>query len=97
MKKVYRYLSTALCALLLPVAVFAGPVNVNSADAATLSAELQGIGMSKAEAIVADRAANGPFATADDLARVKGIGIRTVELNREYILTGNETAAENRK
>lgn len=65
-------------ALLAPVAL-AGPVNVNTADAKTLAKELNGIGLSKAEAIVAHREKNGPFKSADDLAKVKGIGAKTVE------------------
>ncbi|MEP3563418.1 MAG: ComEA family DNA-binding protein [Marinobacter sp.] len=55
-------------------------ININAADVATLSA-LNGIGQSKAEAIVAYREANGPFASVEDLANVKGIGARTVEKN----------------
>lgn len=51
----------------------AGPVNVNRADAAELEA-LPGIGAVLAERIVADRAANGPFAALADLERVSGIG-----------------------
>ena len=65
---------------------FAGPVNVNTADAETISAELQGVGISKAIAIVEYRQANGPFKSADDLTLVKGIGDRTVEINRKNIL-----------
>lgn len=64
----------------------AGPVNVNTADAETISAELKGVGISKAIAIVEYRKANGPFRSPDDLARVKGIGERTVEINRDNIL-----------
>lgn len=86
MKKIYTRCVAVLGALLCPLLVFAGPVDVNSADAATLAAELQGVGMSKAEAIVEDREANGPFRSAEDLMRVSGIGQRTVEINREYIL-----------
>jgi competence protein ComEA len=63
----------------------AGPVNVNTADAETISAELQGVGISKAIAIVEYRKANGPFRRIDDLALVKGIGARTVEINRDNI------------
>lgn len=48
-------------------------VNINTADAAVLD-KLPGIGPSTAARIVADRAANGPFATPDDLGRVSGIG-----------------------
>ncbi len=65
---------------------FAGPVDVNTADAETISAELQGVGISKAIAIVEYRKANGPFKSIDDLTAVKGIGDRTVEINRNNIL-----------
>jgi competence protein ComEA len=68
------------------ISAIAGPVNVNTADAETISAELQGVGISKAIAIVEYRKANGPFKSADDLTRVKGIGDRTVEINRKNIL-----------
>ena len=55
-------------------------ININTADVAPL-ASLNGIGQSKAEAIVAYREANGPFAVTADLANVKGIGERTIEKN----------------
>jgi competence protein ComEA len=64
----------------------AGPVNINTADAATLAAELTGVGPALAEAIVADRQANGNFASPEALTRVKGIGTRIVELNKGNIL-----------
>lgn len=76
----------ALSALLLPVLALAAPVNVNTADAETISAALQGIGLSKARAIVEYRRKHGPFRSPDDLSLVKGIGERTVELNRDDIL-----------
>ena len=71
-----------LAATLLTPWAWAGPVDVNTADAKTLAKELDGIGMSKAQAIVEHRKANGPFKSAEDLARVKGIGKKTVEQNR---------------
>lgn len=80
----------SLLVLFFAGTVLAGPVNVNTADAATLSAELQGVGMSKAVAIVEYREANGPFKSPDDLILVKGIGERTIELNRENILVQPE-------
>ena len=80
-----RLLAMLLLAAALPLIAFAGPVNVNTADAETLSAELKGIGLAKAKAIVEYRKKYGPFKSADDLALVKGIGERTVELNRENI------------
>lgn len=64
----------------------ATPVNINQADAATLAKSLDGIGQSKAEAIVAWREAHGPFKKADDLNHVKGIGKATIERNRAAIL-----------
>ncbi len=79
-----KYLA-ALMALVLPCFAFAGPVNVNEADAETISAELKGVGLSKARAIVAYREKHGRFKSADDLSLVKGIGERTVDLNRNDI------------
>lgn len=67
-----------------------GPVNVNRADAETIAAELRGVGLSKAEAIVAYREANGRFESVEQLALVKGIGRRTVEMNREDILLNDQ-------
>lgn len=74
-----------LAAVVLPLLAWAGPVDINSADAETISAELKGIGLSKANAIVEYRQKHGPFRNADELTLVKGIGERTVELNRADI------------
>ena len=61
------------------------PVNINTADAATLAQSLRGIGQSKAEAIVAYRKENGPFKSVDDLVNVRGIGAKTMEQLRPMI------------
>lgn len=71
---------------LLPLWSLAAPVNVNTADAQAIADALQGIGLSKARAIVEYRQKHGPFKSADDLSLVKGIGERTVEINRADIL-----------
>ena len=71
--------------LAAPTVALAGPVNVNTADAETISAELKGVGLAKAKAIVEYRQKHGPFRSAEDLSLVKGIGERTVELNRSDI------------
>ena len=76
----------ALFVITLPVLALAEPVDVNTADAETISASLQGIGLSKARAIVEYRQKHGPFGSPDDLSLVKGIGERTLELNRGDIL-----------
>jgi competence protein ComEA len=70
----------------------AGPVNINTADAAKLASELTGVGPALAEAIVADRQANGNFATPEALMRVKGIGARIVEINKGNILVADPAA-----
>ena len=77
-----------LAAAVLPLYAFAGPVDVNSADAETISEELKGVGLTKAQAIVEYREKHGPFRNADELALVKGIGERTVEMNRSEIKVG---------
>jgi len=71
----------------------ATPVNVNTATAEEISEALKGVGQSKAEAIVAYRNENGSFKHADELVNVKGIGIRTVDMNREFILLDNSKLA----
>lgn len=75
----------AVILLTLPVLAFAGPVNINTADAQTIAKELNGIGLTKAKAIVDYRKKHGPFRNADDLSLVKGIGERTVDRNRADI------------
>jgi len=87
-----KILSTTAIALMLmaPTAALAGQVDVNTADAETISAELKGVGLSKAKAIVEYRKKHGPFRSADDLSLVKGIGERTVELNRSDIKTSGQ-------
>lgn len=81
----FKTIATTI-ALVASAAAFAGPVNINTADAATLDAELSGVGPVIAERIVAYRTANGPFASAEQITLVKGIGARTLEKNAEGIL-----------
>lgn len=73
---------------MLPLMAVAGPVDINSADAETISEQLKGVGLAKAEAIVEYRKKHGPFKNPDELALVKGIGARTVDLNRTEIKVG---------
>lgn len=86
MTKIQQLAASLVLLACIAASAFAGPVNINTADAETLSAELKGVGITKAIAIVEYRNANGPFKSADDLAKVKGIGSRTVDMNRQNIL-----------
>jgi len=88
-------LLTLACAL---PAFAATPVDINHADAATIANSLDGIGLSKANAIVAWRNAHGAFKSADDLRQIKGIGDKTLARNRDAIrLTGGSAVAANAK
>lgn len=88
-----KWISVAILSGLLAVApaVYAGPVDINTADAKTLDKALTGVGPKAAQAIVDYRAKNGPFKSVDDLAKVKGIGKRTVEKNRSNATVGKST------
>lgn len=56
-------------------------VNVNEADAETLSQVLVGIGMSRARAIVEYRENYGRFYNVEELTAVRGIGQKTLDRN----------------
>ncbi len=56
-------------------------LNINRASEGEL-VSLNGIGSSKAQAIILYREMFGDFKTVDELAKVKGIGAKTVEKNR---------------
>ncbi len=73
--------------LSISASVFAAPININTADAATLSSELTGIGEKRAAAIIAYREANGPFKSADELMKIKGIGESILQKNAANIVT----------
>ena len=87
-----KRLLTTLFAIFCTANVIATPVNINTADATSISASLSGIGSKKAEAIVKYREENGPFKTAEDLANVSGIGEKTVQKNIKDILISDAAA-----
>lgn len=64
---------------------FAGEVNINTADAATIAQELDGIGEARAKAIVEYRETHGRFNALDDLLKVKGVGKAILEKNAANI------------
>jgi competence protein ComEA len=77
----------------VPVLALAGPVDINTADAATIARELNGIGDSRAKAIVEFREKNGRFASPEDVLKVTGIGPQVLKLNRDNIRTGQPAKA----
>jgi competence protein ComEA len=83
-----HYLTTLVLslAMLLSMQVYAEPVDINTADANTLASAIEGVGEKKAATIVAYRDAHGPFSSVDDLAEVKGIGVVTVDRNRQNLM-----------
>ena len=95
MTRFSRIIGSFVVAALVPIWAWAGPVNINTADAKTLARELDGIGPAKAQAIVDYRQKNGTFKTADDLLKVEGIGAKVLEQNRDNIRVekGGESSA----
>lgn len=91
-------LNAALLSLLLMgTALAADKVNINTADAATIDEVLLNIGPAKAEAIVAYRKEHGSFKSAEQLALVKGVGLKTIEKNRDRIVVGGAAPARSAK
>ena len=69
-------------------AVTQAGVNINRANESELTT-LKGIGSSKAQQIILYREMFGDFKTVDDLAKVKGIGAKTIENNRSRLKVQN--------
>ncbi len=92
MKKLMKKVIVLLC--LFAFNAFATPVNVNTADAKTISDALSGVGLKKAEAIVKYRTEKGLFKTVEELTKVKGIGEKTLAKNKKDILLGDAPAVE---
>ena len=60
-------------------------VNINSANEKELMLSLKGIGKKKAKAIIEYRKQHGQFKTVEDLTKVKGIGEKLIEKNKQRI------------
>lgn len=70
---------------LFPICLFAGPVDLNKADAETIALELNGVGTARAQAIVDYRNEYGAFESEEELLNVTGIGRHILEVNRANI------------
>jgi competence protein ComEA len=67
-----------------------GVVNVNTATAEQLQL-LPKIGPAMAERIIAFRETNGPFKKVDELVAVRGIGEKSLQALRPYVVTEGKT------
>ncbi len=86
-----RYLRELLLLVFIclsPSSLLADSVDINTANADVLAAELHGIGEKKAAEIVKYREANGSFKSIEELIKVKGIGDTILKKNRERIVIG---------
>lgn len=82
-----KILLSTLCGCLCLATVAFGAVDINKATPQELT-NLQGIGPSKAQAIVEYRQKNGQFKSTHELTKVKGIGPKIVEkLGSEITVT----------
>ena len=90
MKKLNRVF--VLCVAVAVVMALSGPVcaeemekiNINTATVEELT-RLKRIGPKYAAKIVEYREANGPFKQPEDIIKVKGIGSKTFEANKDRI------------
>ena len=74
----------------LPGLLYAAqPININTADKATLMS-VKGIGEKRAEAIIAYRDQHGPFQSVEQLLEVQGVGPAILNDNRENLTVKNE-------
>lgn len=69
------------------VGVPAGKVDLNTASEQQLDT-LPGVGPATAQKIVADRTANGPYRTVEDLLRVPGIGPAKFDALKDLVTAG---------
>jgi competence protein ComEA len=86
--KLFQVIFVSLFLSLASLSLQAAPVDINTADAKAISKVMKGVGIKKAEDIVAYRKKHGDFKSVDDLVKVKGIGKKTISKNRKHIMVG---------
>ena len=88
LKMVIPVLVAILVLLVSGISVYAGDaakININTASAEEMT-QLQGVGAKYAAKIVEYREQNGPFASAEDIMKISGIGPATFEKNKDLIV-----------
>lgn len=86
MKKLIAFILSAWM-VFAAVPAFAGneAVNINTANVEQLAKSLKGVGPNKAEAIIKYREKHGPIKSLAMLGKIKGIGPKILERNKEKI------------
>ncbi len=85
-----RFLRIATCVvviiiLMVPICIMAAEkINLNTANFEELT-RLKGIGPAYAQRIIDYREKHGPFERIEDLMKVKGIGPKTFNANKDMI------------
>ena len=87
MNRLSLRLLMSLLSLFAAASMAVAAVNLNTATVAELDA-VNGIGPSKASAIVEYRNKNGPFKSVDDLQNVKGFGKKSIDKLRTELTVG---------
>jgi competence protein ComEA len=95
MKKILKQavLTVLMCLLAIAIAgqepINSGKININTADINQLS-QLKRVGTSYAVRIVEYREKNGAFQAPEDIMKVKGIGQKTFDDNKDTIIVAEE-------
>jgi competence protein ComEA len=72
--------------LIIHSQVFAQAIDVNQATLEELVENLNGVGAHKAQAIIDYREQYGDFDSMEELLQVKGIGLSTLENNKDRLV-----------
>ena len=85
-------IAACLC-LSSPLVADSSKININTATETELCL-LKRIGPSYASRIIAYRETNGPFKSPEDITKVRGIGMKTFEANKDTLSVGIEETSE---
>ena len=89
--RVLKWVAAGVLALMISGPAFAGMVDINKADAATIAKELKGVGPAKAKAIIDYRTAHGSFKSVDELRKVHGISEKLLAKIRSDVSLGSDS------